>query len=307
MKEELGLDSSSEISFLSSHFYEIDSSSLVIVGVNDVERILCDSQLKLKDENSLVDFIVQHCDEYEAYYCLFRYVELQYLDDCHLNVYLNRVYPEHLDEGIWSCICHCLRGQFESKSLPVSLRGNRFAKSAPCGETYSFVEGSPFKGIMPHLREECGGNIHEKGVVTITESRHERNQPCQVTDYDWSDYWHTSNSPNSWICFDFEEKRVELTGYSLKSMPAISYCSHPIQWVIEGSNDGSNWREVDRRNTQDLNGKSIVKTYFCEDTKSERFRFIKLRQTGKDAQGYNYLALSGIEFFGTLFRDSNDS
>ena len=133
MNEELGLDSSPEISFIASHFSEIDVSS---VGVHDLERILCDSDLKLKDENSLVDFIVEGCESYEEYYCLFRYVALQYVDLSHLNVYLDQVYPEHLDEGIWSCICCCLRGQFENKGLPISMSGNRFVKTEPRGETY---------------------------------------------------------------------------------------------------------------------------------------------------------------------------
>ena len=83
MKEELGLDSSPEISFLASHFYEIDISSVVSVGVSDLERVLCDSDLKLKDENSLVDLLVQLCDEDSEYYCLFRYVSLQYVDISH--------------------------------------------------------------------------------------------------------------------------------------------------------------------------------------------------------------------------------
>ena len=40
-----------------------------------------------------------------------------------------------------------------------------------------------------------------------------------------------------------------------------------------------NWHEVDRRNTQDLNGKSIAKTCLCcVGDKNESFQFIRLRQ-----------------------------
>ena len=157
------------------------------------------------------------------------------------------------------------------------------------------------------MREECGGNVHTKGVVNITASSNQYNETYQVTDYDWLGSWSTGWDPNSWICFDFKEKRIGLTGYTLKSRPAGPNYGHPVQWVVEGSNDGSNWREVDRRNTQDLNGKSIVKTYSCGSGKDESFRFIRLRQTGKNAGGNDFLMLSGIEFFGTLFRNSNDS
>ena len=282
---------------MASHFYELDYSSLLSLGVSELERVLCDPDLKLKDENSLVDLIVRLCDEDEEYYCLFRYVELGFVDLCHLNVYLDRVYPDHFDEGIWSCLCRCLPSQFDSKSLPLSLSGERFHKA-----TYSFSEGSPFKGIISHLREECGGNVHQRGVVNITASHNGHNQCYQVTDYDWTDFWGANdNKPNSWICFDFKEKRVKLSGYSLKSMPLDPSYAHPIQWVIEGSNDGSEWREIDRRNTQDLNGKSIVKTYSCGGGGSESFRYLRLRQTGKNACGCDQQYLSSIEFFGTLF------
>ena len=66
------------------------------------------------------------------------------------------------------------------------------------------------------------------------------------------------------------------------------------------SDDGSTWEAVDERNTQDLNGKYVVKTYECS-TRSDRFvRFVRLRQTGKNSFGNDYLMLSEIEFFGNL-------
>ena len=294
------LDSSDEISFIGSHFYEFDISSLGHVCVNDLECILCSDDLKLKDENSLVDLIVSLCDEMggDEYYSLFRYVYLEYVDISHLNTYLSRVYPEHIDEGIWSCLCRCLRCQHDSKGLPLSPSGKRFV-----GEEYVFTEGSPFAGIISHLREECGGNVHQQGIVNITESSHNYNECYQVTDYDWRDFWGTDDRPNSWICFDFKEKRVKLTGYSLKSDTREPNWHHLVQWVIEGSNDESSWHEIDRRNTQDLKGPSVVKTYSCGGEISEGFRFIRLRQTGKNSYGYDYLFLAAIEFFGTLFRN----
>ena len=41
----LGLDSTSEISFLASHFYELEFSSLLSLGVCELERVLCDQTL----------------------------------------------------------------------------------------------------------------------------------------------------------------------------------------------------------------------------------------------------------------------
>jgi hypothetical protein len=69
--------------------------------------------------------------------------------------------------------------------------------------------------------------------------------------------------------------------------------------VIEGSNDGSSWVEVDRRsNTRDLDGSSLTKTFpVC---RSAEFQMIQLRQIGKNSAGNDVLAFSCLEIFGSL-------
>ena len=99
-----------------------------------------------------------------------------------------------------------------------------------------------------------------------------------------------------WICFDFKDKTVRLTKYSVKS----GGCHYLHDWVIEGSNDGSNWQELDRRNTQDLNEKFIAKTCECSRASGNSFRYLRLRQMGKNSGGNDQIQLSEIEFFGIL-------
>ena len=135
-----------------------------------------------------------------------------------------------------------------------------------------------------------------KGVVKITASSHMCNQCHQVTDYAWNEYWVTNDEPNSWICFDFKEKRLCLTGYSLKS--GESY--YLLHWVIEGSDDGDSWHKLDRRDARDLKGKYVTKTFECEFKDPKSFRYIRLRQTGKNIWENDHLCLSEIEFFGVL-------
>ena len=77
-----------------------------------------------------------------------------------------------------------------------------------------------------------------------------------------------------------------------------------VHWAIEGSNDGRIWTELDRRDTIDLTGDFVVKTYDCQSGQDMAFRRLRLRQTGKNSYyGLNdRLGLSEIEFFGTLHR-----
>ena len=98
--------------------------------------------------------------------------------------------------------------------------------------------------------------------------------------------------------FDFKSRRVCLSQYSLKSDG--SRWGHLLSWVIEVSDDGSTWEVVDERNTQDLNGEYLVRTYEC-NRRSDRFvRYVRLRQTGENSGCGYCLYLSEIEFFGKL-------
>jgi hypothetical protein len=125
------------------------------------------------------------------------------------------------------------------------------------------------------------GNVHEKGVVAITCSSNNRNRCWDVVNYDWNDYWFTHGHPNNWIQFDFKDLGVSLSHYSLKS-DGYGW-DHLVQWELSGSGDGNTWVVLDRKQTNDLNGNYITKTYSCNAVQSsgDFYRFIRLQQTGK--------------------------
>ena len=53
--------------------------------------------------------------------------------------------------------------------------------SRSSSESFPHVESSPFKGIISALISECGGNVHENGVASITASSNHASQCHQVT------------------------------------------------------------------------------------------------------------------------------
>ena len=164
---------------------------------------------------------------------------------------------------------------------------------------FNYNSSDEFNGIISHLKRKCGGNVHEKGVVNIKASSNGRNQCHQLVDYGTIDVWHTKNEPNSWVSFDFKEKKVSLSSYTLKSH-AYWDRGHPVQWEIEGSNDESSWVSLDSRNTWEQCGKGVVKNYSCNKGNHDFYRFIRMRQTGKNSSGEHYLVFSQIELFGKL-------
>jgi hypothetical protein len=150
------------------------------------------------------------------------------------------------------------------------------------------------KGILSHLTKKHGGNVHDQGIVRITSTSGawEGLHAKFVADMDRLQWFCSTDEPVQWVCWDFLEMRVCPTHYTIGAFRLKS-------WVLEGSLDGANWREIDRKtNTQDFKGDQTVS--FIVVTPME-CRFIRLTQTDKNHCNEAELILAVVEFFGTLF------
>jgi hypothetical protein len=163
-------------------------------------------------------------------------------------------------------------------------------------------EDNSVDGIISYLTTKHGGNVDEKGIVTIT-SKSRMNQgksPNKLADLA-DDSWFSSDSqPGQWICWDFHERRVRLTHYTL-------WIAYVKSWVLEGSPDGETWTEIDRQtDNQDFTDVDLMfpkawKAVSFAVSDASDFRFIRLTQTDMDHRGSHYLlCMRAVEFFGTL-------
>ena len=166
---------------------------------------------------------------------------------------------------------------------------------------FNYNSSNQFNGIISHLKRACGGNVHVKGVVNIKASSNRWNECHQLVDYGTIGLWGSNDEPNSWVSFDFKEKKISLSSYTLKSRIDAD-CLHPVQWEIEGSNDESSWNSLDSRNTREQCGTGVVMNYSCNKGNHGFYRFIRMRQTGENSSGSgrHYLMLSQIELSGKL-------
>jgi hypothetical protein len=76
---------------------------------------------------------------------------------------------------------------------------------------------------------------------------------------------------------------------------------HQKSWLVQGSDNGASWTEIDRReNNSDLHGRSTVATFSV----SQYGRFVRIRlcQTGPNqiADHNNQLVVMAFEFFGAI-------
>ena len=188
----------------------------------------------------------------------------------------------------------------ESSVLSVSDR----VKKEGSGREFVYDESKKLDGVIAHLARECRGNVHDKGIVNVTASSvcAISSQPKNAVDLRTDSRFWSRNEANAWICYDFRERRVIPTSYSVRSWHDGPGSCHLKSWVIEVSNDGHSWTEIDRRDdNNDLNSSWVTVNFKISRVPSESFRFFRLRQAGKNHQGDYCLDLSALEIFGTLF------
>ena len=166
------------------------------------------------------------------------------------------------------------------------------------------VVADPLDGIIARLTRECGENVHKKGVVVVTASGvHGNSGVHKVVDLRTNSVFCSTNLPGSWLRYDFQRKRVTVVSYTLRSYYYREGGSHPKSWVLEVSNDGTDgtWTIIDQRDdNSDLNDKHVIRNFAVSNRLSVPHRYVRLRSTGKDHSGNDYLQICAFELFGSI-------
>jgi hypothetical protein len=145
--------------------------------------------------------------------------------------------------------------------------------------------------------------VIDRNIVSITASSiyDPQSYPLRhVADFANQSCFATKNEANSWICYDFKDMQIKVTHYSIRTRR--DYSNHHLRsWTLEGSKDGLKWVKIDdRQNDTSLNSTGAISAFSISKSFEAEFRMIRLRQTGKNSSGYNYLVVNAIEFFGVL-------
>lgn len=136
-----------------------------------------------------------------------------------------------------------------------------------------------------------------------------KNPVSNLTKYDDSFYYNFyDGTPNSeshtYITADFgPSKRIDLHSYLIWS---LDY--YPKSWRIEGSNDGSVWTPLDKReNDSNLNDSHKQHHFVCQLSRtgdeSNRYRYIRYAQLDCHYSNRYYIDFSFFELYGDIFRN----
>ena len=299
----IGAESSSHIltlrNIVASNFYKIPQDTLNNLDFETAHLILSSGSLKLKDENSLYDFISVRAEKDERFKSLFEFVCFKYLTAKYIRYFARHENVcDFMNCNIWSRIRSRLALNPEPARNPrsVEIPGTQFVCE----------KNKILDGIIANLTKKCGGNVHTMGLVTVTassfsNSNWEEYLPQYVAYVDTTDFWSSEDEQDPWICYDFKDRRVAPTSYTLASGEDPHGGRHLKSWVLEVSN-GVGWEELDRRgNNSDLNGKWMSHNFKISKPPNQGYRFIRVRMTGKAHNQKHVMELCGFELFGTLW------
>jgi hypothetical protein len=160
-------------------------------------------------------------------------------------------------------------------------------------------ESQPLDGIIAFLTRKHGGNVHDKQIVEITSSStlndNPINSPKNVADLTSPSNFVSENLVKQWVCWDFGKLRVRPKEYVLQG----SYQSCLRSWVLEASDDGKAWKEIDRRLKDIALNQSHAPTVY-KVSSSEPYKYFRLTQIHENHSGNNILLFTAFEIFGTL-------
>jgi hypothetical protein len=287
LKRRLGVDGSEEHEFLASNFFKISIDCWGGSTSQDLILIVRRSSLRLLNEDSLVR-VVSTLPPDPSRVELLGAVESEFLSVSGIEEYLKLISLGEMNESHWQSICRRLR-----RDVGPVLSGSRFIQSEIVHKGRQ-----DFEGILYHLKQQHGGDI--RSAVSIEASSFANGDPYQVTNYGARVDWYTDILPNSWLQFDFKDRSVSISSYSMKSRYDGEYI--PRSWVIEGSNEDTDWIELDRRDNDDtIRGGHAFHNFKCPSRGDDHmFRYIRLRQTGLNSNNTNVLMLCSFELFGRL-------
>ena len=167
-----------------------------------------------------------------------------------------------------------------------------------------FKKNEEFNGIINFLRNNSKADIYDIINITASSSNNSQygNPRNSILFEDLSKDFRAINSGDVWICFDFKSHRISPTNYTIRSYNFEKDFPHPRFWVVEGSNDNDQWMIIDEQNDcKYLNGRNLVHTFPIKSSISEKFQYIRLRQTGLNWENSRQFSFNSIEFYGKLY------
>ncbi|OHS95288.1 hypothetical protein TRFO_38629 [Tritrichomonas foetus] len=314
-------DTKFEDIFISKTFYQITIDQANEIGVDNLQRILSRPELCLRNEDFLLDLILDlSCSKSKEFLSLLEFVEFSNTNDQNISRLFNEISFNDLNNNIWKA----LSKRFDSYSYSSpdqnalqrnNLNNNQNQNEIENERSFSLFGrylGSvvdldinnmdPYRGIISYLNEISHGDSLQSGLIDISASTcldlHKMN-PRNVIHND-ANYFASKNLANQFITINLKRPAI-ITGYTLATCRSMSHAEHIKSWVFEVSRDGQRWVIADeQKNHRGMNQAGAFYTFKLE--KSMKCSQVRIRSIGPNWEGSDYLSIATIELFGQIIK-----
>jgi hypothetical protein len=299
--KQLHLTTSDLVAFLASHFFELSDSVRKSLDYDDFVQLLGHPKIQLKSEDQLYEALFSRFGGDPEFSGLMEFVDFDFLSpECVAKfVAETQELPElslWLNRSVWTVICRRL-------VLPVSpdscARHHTLHVNPMTQTQIPYTGSTPLDGILAFLTKRHSCNLHDKGTVTVTGA------PCKSDSPQISIYTApqkgggylgmTPDAQGCWFCFDFKDRRVTPTHYTMQGCCANAA---PSAWTIDGSTDGETWETLHSVDGCSRVSEANVCVNFAVSV-SKTCRFVRFRQQASLSASPE-LHMKSFELFGSL-------
>ena len=285
---------SREISLLAENFEQKKDDIYILAKevklLPIIRSIVSSPCLKLKNENSLLEFIIQLCHIDNIYEQLFEYVWLEYcsvLSIHHFITYMDRVLDTTKN---MRPMLKCMIRRLIESHLPMNPNYFKERHDKPSNNEDDFIyvtDNDPLNGIL--RREGAKGNVVMKASSTLNGSVYDI--ICADSEADF----YTNDVPQSWIKASLKNnKPFRITKYMIRGH--IGSSNFLQSWKLEGKRVKDNqWIEIDSHENEPFTKLGLkVFSVSCADLLSA----VRLTQTSTNVYGNNYFHINAFDIFG---------
>jgi hypothetical protein len=282
--ELLSPDCEEGIKTLASNFWQLTQRQFRQIPLETLALVLSHESLLISSEDLLYRFISDQIPINPDYFSILLFVRFECLSGASIAHFipLSEDCFDLIDLNFWKVICRRLE-------LPVGYNcENKRAK-----EVYRPLDGRQRPdGIISYISrgwEDTPGRM--KLEVTMNSVDNDEDPEIAGAIIAHGGGFTSKDEPNQWVCWRLDYECLRPSHYA--------FCSDAKSWILEGSMDGVNWTEIDRRTDVEWDGSYSTRSF--DVSESVESTFVRLTQTDKNVEGKDTLYFCHFDVFGTVW------
>lgn len=266
--------------------------------------ILRNDKFKVRDNDKLFDIIkeMNTREEEEENVDFYELIDISSLSEEKFCDFLSIFDYREMTGNIWRQICEFVTNKCE----PKRDKKVRRQEDGSVNIEYDGDTSHQFSGVVNYIIKNKNDNETNDDVINVTASSTSGSHyPKYAVEFDSNEYF-LSNHGSDWLQYDFKGKKIRPTSYSVRTRDD-SDRQNPLSWEIEVSNTGNenDWKTIDSREKEtSVSKRNQNATFNIQTTLSpnDNYRYIRFKCTGNTSRNCACLAISSLEYFGTLIK-----